>query len=85
MNNKSNPKTMKPSLGGKVCAFWLMPIKITLQHIAGSGISGIILKAAGPQLEAAAKPFAPLTPEQAIITPAFNLSAKYIVHTVYPR
>ena len=53
--------------------------------LAGSGISGIIHKAAGPQLEAAAKPFAPLTPGQAIITPAFNLSAKYIIHTVCPR
>jgi O-acetyl-ADP-ribose deacetylase len=40
--------------------------------LAGSGISGIIHKAAGPQLEAAAKQFAPLTPRQAIITPAFN-------------
>ena len=53
--------------------------------LAGSGISGIIHKAAGPQLEATAKPFAPLTPGQAIITPAFNLSAKYIIHTVCPR
>ena len=53
--------------------------------LAGSGISGIIHKAAGPQLEAAAKPFAPLTPGQAIITPAFNLSAKYAIHTVCPR
>ena len=52
---------------------------------AGSGISGVIHKAAGPQLEAAAKPFAPLTPGQAIITPAFNLSAKYLIHTVCPR
>jgi O-acetyl-ADP-ribose deacetylase (regulator of RNase III) len=53
--------------------------------LAGSGISGVIHKAAGPQLEAAAKPFAPLTPGQAIITPAFNLPAKYVIHTVCPR
>ena len=53
--------------------------------LAGSGISGIIHKAAGSQLEAAAKPFAPLTPGQAIFTPAFNLSAKYVIHTVCPR
>lgn len=53
--------------------------------LAGSGISGVIHKVAGPQLEAAAKPFAPLTPGQAIITPAFNLSAKYVIHTVCPR
>ncbi len=53
--------------------------------LAGSGISGITHKAAGPQLEAAAKPFAPLTPGQAIITPAFNLTAKYVIHTICPR
>ena len=53
--------------------------------LAGSGISGIIHKAAGPELDAAAKSFAPLTPGQAIITPAFNLSAKYVIHTVCPR
>ena len=53
--------------------------------LAGSGISGIIHKVAGPQLETTAKPFAPLTPGQAIITPAFNLSAKYVIHTVCPR
>jgi O-acetyl-ADP-ribose deacetylase (regulator of RNase III) len=53
--------------------------------LAGSGISGIIHKAAGPRLETAAKPFAPLTPGQSIITPAFNLSSKYVIHTVCPR
>jgi O-acetyl-ADP-ribose deacetylase (regulator of RNase III) len=53
--------------------------------LAGSGISGIIHKGAGSQLEAAAKPFAPLYAGQAIITPAFNLSAKYVIHTVCPR
>ena len=53
--------------------------------LAGSGISGIIHKAAGPQLEAVAKPFAPLAPGQAIITPAFSLSAKNVIHTVCPR
>jgi len=53
--------------------------------LAGSGISGIIHKAAGPKLEAVAKPFAPLAPGQAIITPAFSLSAKNVIHTVCPR
>ena len=52
---------------------------------AGSGISGIIHKAAGPRLETATKPFAPLTPGQAIITPGFYLSAQYVIHTVCPR
>ena len=53
--------------------------------LAGSGISGIVHKAAGSKLEADARPSAPLTPGQAIMTPAFNLSAKYVIHTVCPR
>jgi O-acetyl-ADP-ribose deacetylase (regulator of RNase III) len=53
--------------------------------LAGSGISGIIHKAAGPELEQYAKPLGPLKPGQAVITPAFNLNAKYIIHTICPR
>jgi O-acetyl-ADP-ribose deacetylase (regulator of RNase III) len=53
--------------------------------LAGSGISGLIHKAAGAQLEAAAKRCSPLKPGQATITPAFNLSAKYVIHAVCPR
>ena len=53
--------------------------------LAGSGISGIIHKAAGLELEKAAKPLGPLEPGQAVITPGFNLSAKYVIHTVCPR
>jgi O-acetyl-ADP-ribose deacetylase (regulator of RNase III) len=53
--------------------------------LAGSGVSGVIHKAAGPQLEIAAKAFAPISPGEAIITPGFNLSAKYVIHTVCPR
>lgn len=53
--------------------------------LAGSGVSGVIHKAAGPQLEIAAKAFAPISSGEAIITPGFNLSAKYVIHTVCPR
>jgi O-acetyl-ADP-ribose deacetylase (regulator of RNase III) len=53
--------------------------------LAGSGVSGVIHKAAGPELEIAAKAFAPISPGEAIITPGFNLSAKYVIHTVCPR
>lgn len=53
--------------------------------LAGSGVSGVIHKAAGPQLEIAARPFSPISPGEAIITPGFNLSAKYVIHTVCPR
>jgi len=63
----------------------IVAVSANLSLLAGSGISGLIHKAAGPQLEAATKPFVPLTPEQSIITPAFNLSAQYVIHTVCPR
>ena len=53
--------------------------------LAGSGISGILHKAAGKELEKAAKALGPIKPGKAVITPAFNLSAKYVVHTVCPR
>ena len=53
--------------------------------LAGSGVSGVIHKAAGPELEQYAKPFAPLSEGQAILTPAFNLKASHVVHTVCPR
>ena len=53
--------------------------------LAGSGISGVIHKAAGKELELAAKALGPIKVGEAIITPAFNLSAKYVVHTVCPR
>jgi O-acetyl-ADP-ribose deacetylase (regulator of RNase III) len=53
--------------------------------LAGSGVSGAIHKAAGKELEAAAKKFAPLKVGEAIITPAFNLNAKYVIHTICPR
>ena len=53
--------------------------------LAGSGISGVIHKAAGKELEIAAKALGLIKIDEAAITPAFNLSAKYVVHTVCPR
>jgi len=53
--------------------------------LAGSGVSGVIHRAAGPELEKAAKILGPLRSGEAVITPAFNLSASYIIHAVCPR
>jgi len=53
--------------------------------LAGSGVSGIVHKAAGPELEAFAKLLGPIAPGKSVITPAFNLPANYIIHTVCPR
>ena len=53
--------------------------------MAGSGVSGVIHKAAGPELEKAAKAFAPIRPGESIVTAGFNLNTKYVIHTVCPR
>ena len=53
--------------------------------LAGSGVSGIVHKAAGPELEVLSKNLGPIAPGQSVITRAFNLPAKYIIHTVCPR
>jgi O-acetyl-ADP-ribose deacetylase (regulator of RNase III) len=53
--------------------------------LAGSGISGVIHKAAGKELELAAKALGSIKVGEAVITPAFALSAKYVVHAVCPR
>ena len=53
--------------------------------LAGSGVSGIVHKAAGPDLELCAKSLGPISPGKAVMTPAFNLPAKYIIHAVCPR
>ncbi len=53
--------------------------------LAGSGVSGVVHKAAGPELEVFAKSLGPIEPGESVITPAFKLPAKYIIHTVCPR
>ena len=53
--------------------------------LAGSGVSGIVHKAAGPELELFAKSLGPIAAGQSVITPAFNMPASYIIHTVCPR
>ena len=83
MGNHSNLSVIVHNLLSLPCDIVVISANPSL--LAGSGISGIIHKAAGPQLEAVAKPFAPLAPGQAIITPAFSLSAKNVIHTVCPR
>ena len=46
----------------------------------GSGVAGAIHTAAGQVLEEFCKPFAPLHLGKALITPAFNLPNKSIIH-----
>ena len=51
----------------------------------GGGVCGAIFKAAGvAQLQAVCDKLAPIKTGEAIITPGFNLSAKFIIHVVGP-
>lgn len=51
----------------------------------GGGVCGAIFKAAGvAQLQAACNRLAPIKTGEALITPGFNLPAKFIIHTAGP-
>lgn len=52
--------------------------------IVGSGTDTAIHEAAGPELLKARKKIGNITPGYAVSTPAFNLPAKYVIHTVGP-
>ncbi len=50
----------------------------------GGGVAGAVHKAAGPDLEEACRPLAPIRPGQAVITPGFNLPNKKVIHCLGP-
>lgn len=50
----------------------------------GGGVAGAVHRAAGPQLEQATQPLAPIRPGDAVITDAFNLPNRYIIHCLGP-
>ncbi len=50
----------------------------------GGGVAGAIHHAAGPELDRACRPLAPIQPGQAVITPAFNLPNKHVIHCLGP-
>jgi O-acetyl-ADP-ribose deacetylase (regulator of RNase III) len=52
---------------------------------AGGGVCGAIFAAAGAKnLQAACKKLAPIKTSEAVITPGFDLPAKYIIHAAGP-
>ena len=53
--------------------------------MAGSGVSGVIHRAAGKELEKTSKALGPIKPGESIVTAGFELKAKYVIHTVCPR
>src|SRR3982751_4718025 len=52
--------------------------------IPGGGVDGAINKAAGPELAKAMMAIGRCPTGEAVITPAFNLKAKHVIHTVAP-
>jgi len=54
------------------------------QLLPGSGVSGAIHRAAGPELAQACKAVAPCPTGEARITPGFQLPARWVIHTVGP-
>ncbi len=50
----------------------------------GGGVAGAIHRAAGPELEQACRPMAPIKPGEAVISPAFGLPNKKIIHCLGP-
>lgn len=50
----------------------------------GGGVAGAIHRAAGPELEKACRPLAPIKPGEAVITKGFQLPNNYVIHTLGP-
>jgi O-acetyl-ADP-ribose deacetylase len=50
----------------------------------GGGVAGAIHRAAGPELEEACRPLAPIKPGEVVISPAFGLPNKRIIHCLGP-
>ncbi len=51
---------------------------------SGGGVAGAIHRAAGPELEREARPLAPITPGEAVITSGHDLPNRYVIHALGP-
>jgi O-acetyl-ADP-ribose deacetylase len=55
------------------------------QLMPGGGVAGAIHRAAGPELAEACRTLAPIEPGQAVITDAFGLPNRWVIHALGPR
>jgi O-acetyl-ADP-ribose deacetylase (regulator of RNase III) len=53
--------------------------------LPGGGVCGAIHRAAGPQMAVRCRELAPCETGKAVITPGYDLQAKYVIHAVGPR
>jgi O-acetyl-ADP-ribose deacetylase len=51
----------------------------------GGGVAGALHSTAGPQLAEACRPMAPIQPGEAVITEAFDLPNRWVIHVLGPR
>jgi O-acetyl-ADP-ribose deacetylase (regulator of RNase III) len=51
---------------------------------SGGGVAGAIHRAAGPRLEREARPLAPISPGEAVITGGHDLPNRYVIHALGP-
>ena len=51
---------------------------------SGGGVAGAIHRAAGPGLAEEARPLAPISPGEAVITGGHNLPNRYVIHALGP-
>ncbi|MBE3577669.1 MAG: macro domain-containing protein [Limnochordales bacterium] len=52
--------------------------------VPGGGVAGAIHRAAGPELAEACRALAPIRPGEAVITPAFRLPNRFVIHCLGP-
>ncbi|MBA2778283.1 macro domain-containing protein [Billgrantia kenyensis] len=50
----------------------------------GGGVAGALHRAAGPELDRACRTLAPIQPGEAVITEAFNLPNRHVIHCLGP-
>jgi len=55
------------------------------QLMPGGGVAGALHRAAGPKLAEACRPMAPIQPGEAVITEAFSLPNRWVIHVLGPR